>query len=163
MSILAGIGEIKDGKVVVKRKRSPYGKRKAVLDAEGNEVAVEKKPRAPKKQKKAKEKAVHDSPPAAAAPAAAHADADAANYDPGVTARYDPQAPSIQGYLSGRGRGTVSPISPILGLTQIDWPKERKDDPPPKQQYVYHSKTCKNVTVLLYGPPDLLGVSKTNK
>ena len=41
MSILAGIGEIEDGKVVVN------GKRKVALDAEGNEVAVEKKPRAP--------------------------------------------------------------------------------------------------------------------
>ena len=86
---------------------------------------VEKKPQAPKKQKKAKKKG-HHSPPAAA---------DAANYDPGVTARYNPQAPSIGGNHGG-----------ILGLTQIDCPKERKDDPPPKPQYVYHSKTCKNVT-----------------
>ena len=119
---------------------------------------MEKKPRAPKKPKKAKEQAVHHSPPVAAAAAA-----DAANYDPGVTARYNPQAPSIEGYHGGRERGTVSPISPILGLTQINWPKERKDNPPPKPQYVYHSKMCKNVTVLVYGPPDPLGVSKTNK
>ena len=124
MSILAGIGEIEDGKVVVKRKRSPNGKRKVGLDAEGNEVVVEKKPRSPKKQKKVKEEAVHHSPPTAAAaaapapaPAPAPAHADAANYDPRVTARYNPQAPSIQG---GRERGTVSPISPILGLTQIN-------------------------------------------
>ena len=59
MSILAGIGEIEDRKVVVKRKRSPNGKRKVGLDAEGNEVVVEKKPRVPKKPKKAKEEAVH--------------------------------------------------------------------------------------------------------
>ena len=162
MSILKGITEPEDANVKNERKRSPSGggKKKVVLDAEGNEVVVEKKPRAPKKPKKAREEAVHHSPPSAAAAAAPPA---AANYDPGVTARYNPQAPSIEGNHGGRERGTVSPISPILGLTQINWPKERKDDPPPKPQYIYHTKMCKNLTVLVYGPPDPLGVSKTNK
>ena len=165
MSILAGITEPEEANVKNKRKRSPSGgggggggggKKKVVLDAEGNEAVVEKKPRAPKKQKKAKEEEVHRRPPAAAAAAAA-------NYDPGVKASYKPQPPSIEGQHCGRERGTVSPISPIVGLTQINWPKERKDDQPPKPQYVFHSKTSKNLSVLVYGPPDPLGVSKTNK
>ena len=169
MSILAGKTEPEDPNVKNKRKRSPSGgggggggggKKKVVLDAEGNEVVVEKKPRAPKKQKKAKEEEVHRRPAAAAAAAA---DPAAANYDPGVKASYKPQPPSIEGQHCGRERRTVSPISHIVGLTQINLPKERMDDPPTKPQYVFHSETSKNLSVLVYGPPDPLGVSKTIK
>ena len=125
-----------------------------VLDAKGNEVVVEKKAPAPKKQKKTKEEQVHRSPPAAAPPPPA------ANSDPGVKASYNPQPPSIEGQHCGRERGRVLPISPMVGLTQMNWLKERKDDPPPKPQRVYHSKTCRSIAVLVYGPPDPLGVSK---
>ena len=156
LAALAGRTEGENANVKSKRKRSGSGgggKRKVVLDAEGNEVVVEKKPRAPKKQKKTKEEEVHRSPPAAAAPPAA-------NSDPGVKALYNPQPPSIEGQHCGRERGRVSPISPMVGLTQMNWLNERKDDPPPKPQCVYHSKTCRSIAVLVYGPPDPLRVSK---
>ena len=180
MAILAGVGEVQDRKLKLKRKKGPSGvgggggnKRKAVLDAEGHEIVVvaEKKPRVPKKPKKGKEEKVHRSPPPAAAagappppPAAADADADppslADNYDTGVKGSYNPETPTVEGQHSGRERETVSPISPMIGLTQLYWPKERKNDPPPKPYRIFHSKTCRAIEVIVYGPPDPLRVSK---
>ena len=120
MAILAGIGELENGKVVKRKRSISVGgggggtKKKVTLDAEGNVVAVEKKPRAPRKQKKCKEEQVNSNQPPPPPPP----------YAPATVAPAAAVPPSSDGPLCRRETGTISPISPMLGLTQFQWPKE---------------------------------------
>ena len=151
MTLLAGRSEGEDSNLKTNSKRSAsvgggvgggggggVTKKKVVLDAEGNVVVVEKKPRAPKKQKKGKEEQVQPNPPAPPLPAPADAAPAPAAAAP----------PSSDGPLCRRETGRVSPISPMIGLTQFQWPRENKDDPPSKPQRIFHCKTARSIAVL---------------
>ena len=109
---------------------------------------AEKKEKAPKKRKKKAKDEVKPTPSAALGAA------------PSTT----PPLPSCVPAPIDLPKGTessVSPISPVIGLTQLGWPRETRNEPNPQPAQKFYCKGVKSVVLLVYGAPDPFGVCLT--
>ena len=115
---------------------------------EENPSEGEKKEKAPKKRKKKAKDEVKPTPSAALGAA------------PSATPPLPPRVPAPIDLPKGTER-SVSPISLVIGLTQLGWPRETRNESNPKPARKFYCKGTRTVVVLVYGIPDPFGVSLT--
>ena len=121
---------------------------KKVQKRKRQEEEGEKKEKAPKKRKKKAKDEAKPTPSAALGAA------------PSTTPPLFSRVPAPTDLPKGTER-SVSPISPVIGLTQLGWPRETRHKPNPQPARKFYCKGVKSMVLLVYGTPDPFGVSLT--